>query len=88
MDSKQLTQGLHQAFKAVLAESYVRPDEAEKVKSLVRERGTFKVIARVTVHLNERRDCYEAAFSNLGIKDAEISPNIVKENEKLLVGGI
>jgi len=74
--------------KQVLAENYVRPDEAEKVKSLVRERGSYKVIDRVTVKLNEKKDKYEASFSNLGIKDAEISPGIVKEYEKLLVGGI
>lgn len=74
--------------KNVLADNYVRPDEAEKVKSLVRERGTYKVIDRVTVRLNEKKDRYEAAFSNLGIKDAEISASIVKEYEKLLVGGI
>lgn len=66
----------------------MRPDEAEKVKSLVKERGTYKVIDRVTVKLNERKDKYEASFSNLGIKDAEISSGIVKEYEKLLVGGI
>jgi ATP-dependent Lon protease len=74
--------------KQVLAENYVRPDEAEKVKSLVRERGSYKVIDRVTVKLNEKKDKYEASFSNLGIKDAEISSGIVKEYEKLLVGGI
>jgi ATP-dependent Lon protease len=74
--------------KNVLAENYVRPDEAEKVKSLVRERGTYKVIDRVTVRLNERKDRYEASFSSLGIRDAEIAPSIVKEYEKLLVGGI
>ena len=74
--------------KTVLADNYVRPDEAEKVKSLVRERGTYKVIDRVTVRLNEKKDRYEASFSNLGIKDAEISSGIVKEYEKLLVGGI
>jgi ATP-dependent Lon protease len=74
--------------KTILAENYVRPDESEKVKSLVRERGTYKVIDRVTVRLNEKKDKYEASFSNLGIKDAEISAGIVKEYEKLLVGGI
>ncbi|WP_422675847.1 anti-phage BREX system Lon protease BrxL [Billgrantia aerodenitrificans] len=42
----------------------------------------------MTVRLNEKQDCYEAAFSNLGIKDAEISAGIVKEHEKLLVCGI
>ena len=86
-DSEVIEQGLNNV-KTVLAENYVRPDEAEKVKSLVRERGTYKVIDRVTVKLNERKDKYEATFSNLGIKDAEISAGIVKEYEKLLVGGI
>lgn len=86
-DPEVIEQGLNNV-KTVLAENYVRPDEAEKVKSLVKERGTYKVIDRVTVKLNERKDKYEASFSNLGIKDAEISSGIVKEYEKLLVGGI
>ena len=71
-DPDVIDQGL-QSVKTVLAENYVRPDEAEKVKSLVRERGSYKIIDRVTVKLNERKDKYEASFSNLGIKDAEIS---------------
>ena len=86
-DPEIIEQGLRNV-KTVLAENYVRPDEAENVKSLVRERGSYKVIDRVTVKLNERKDKYEASFSNLGIKDAEISAGIVKEYEKLLVGGI
>lgn len=86
-DPEVIEQGLRNV-KTVLAENYVRPDEAEKVKSLVRERGSYKVIDRVTVRLNEKKDRYEASFSNLGIKDAEISAGIVKEYEKLLVGGI
>ena len=86
-DSEVIDQGLKNV-KTILSDNYVRPDEAEKVKSLVRERGSFKVIDRVMVRLNEKQDCYEAAFSNLGIKDAEISAGIVKEHEKLLVGGI
>lgn len=86
-DPVVIEQGLN-SVKTVLAENYVRPDEAEKVKSFVRERGSYKVIDRVTVRLNERANRYEAAFSNLGIKDAEIGDGIVKANEKLLVGGI
>ena len=86
-DEDIIEQGLHNV-KTILAENYVRPDEAEKVKSLVRERGSYKVIDRVMVRLNERKDKYEASFSNLGIRDAEISASIVKEYEKLLVGGI
>jgi ATP-dependent Lon protease len=54
--------------KRILTENYVRPDEAEKVKSKVRESGTYKVIDKVTVKLNEKRDVYEALLSNLGVK--------------------
>lgn len=86
-DPEIIEQGLKNV-KNVLTDNYVRPDEAEKVKSLVKERGTYKVIDRVTVKLNEHKDKYEASFSNLGIRNAEISSGIVKEYEKLLVGGI
>lgn len=86
-DEEIIAKGI-QNVKTILAENYVRPDEAEKIKSLTRERGSYRIIDRVTVRLNERKDRYEATFSNLGIKDAEISPNLVKEFEKLLVGGI
>jgi len=74
--------------KQILTENYVRPDEAEKVKSLIREKGTYKVIDKVSVKLNQRKDVYEASLSNLGIKDAVIPSGIVKNNEKLLTGGI
>ena len=77
-----------ETVKNILAENYVRPDEAEKVKSKIKERGSYKVIDKVTVRLNERRDIYEALLSNLGVKDAEIPANYVKQFEKLLVGGI
>ena len=85
-DPEVIEQGLHNV-KTVLAENYVRPDEAERVKSLVRERGSMKVIDRLNVRLDIAQDKYVAAFSNLGI-NAEIPDGLVKENEKLLVGGI
>lgn len=74
--------------KRILADNYVRPDEAEKVKSKIRESGSYKVIDKITVKLNEKRDVYEALLSNLGVKSAEISDRIVRQFEKLLVGGI
>jgi ATP-dependent Lon protease len=74
--------------KRILAENYVRPDEAEKVKSTVRERGSLKVIDKVTVTLNEKRDVYEALLANLGVKGVVVSNTFVKKFEKLLVGGI
>ena len=74
--------------KRILAENYVRPDEAEKVKSKIRESGSYKVIDKITVKLNEKRDVYEALLSNLGVKNADISDRFVRQFEKLLVGGI
>ncbi len=74
--------------KGILSDNYVRPDEAEKIKSKIREKGSYKVIDRVTVRLNEKRDTYEATLSNLGIKGVEVPASTVKEFEKLLAGGI
>lgn len=86
-DTETIRAGL-ETVKKVLSENYVRPDEAEKVKSKIREIGSFKVIDKVTVRLNEGRDSYEALLSNLGIKNAEVPDDYVRKYEKLLVGGI
>src|SRR5206468_6429664 len=86
-DEEVIQEGL-KTVKRVLAENYVRPDEAEKVKSTIRERGSLKIIDKVTVTLNEKRDVYEALLSNLGVKGVELDSHTVKRNEKLLVGGI
>src|SRR5450755_1414502 len=69
-DEETIRQGL-ETVKRILAENYVRPDEAERVKSNIRERGSYKVIDKVTVKLNEKRDVYEALLSNLGTKGVE-----------------
>ncbi len=74
--------------KNILSENYVRPDEAELIKSKIRETGYYTIIDKVTVKLNERRDVYEALFSNLGISKVEVDPFYVKKYEKLLGGGI
>ena len=66
-DDEVIQDGL-QTVKRILAENYVRPDEAEKIKSAIKERGSLKIIDKVTVTLNDRRDVYEAFFANLGVK--------------------
>ena len=86
-DEIVIEEGLR-TVKKILSENYVRPDEAEKVKSTVRERGSLKLIDKVTVTLNEKRDVYEALLSNLGVNRIEVPSAIVKQFEKLLVGGI
>ena len=86
-DDEIIAEGM-QTVKQILSENYVRPDEAEKVKSKIKEMGNYKIIDKVTVKLNEKRDVYEATLSNLGVKGIETPSEMVKNFEKLLVGGI
>jgi ATP-dependent Lon protease len=74
--------------KKILAENYVRPDEAEKTKSKVRELGRYTLIDRVTAKLNEKADRYEVELMNLGVTGIEIDAAVIGQNEKLLAGGI
>jgi ATP-dependent Lon protease len=87
-DDEQTIQDGLQTVKKILADNYVRPDEAEKIKSVIRERGSYRVIDKVTVTLNEKRDVYEAQLFNLGVSGAEIATSFIKKYEKLLAGGI
>lgn len=86
-DEDSIREGLERV-KRILSENFVRPDEAEKIKSRIREYGQYSVIDKVAVALNPKIDTYEAEFSNLGLKGVPISPMYVKEFDKLLVGGI
>lgn len=74
--------------KRILRDNYVRPDEAQKILSLLREHGSYTIIDKITVVLNTKEDRYEATFSNLGIKNIPIHPDYVKDYDRLLCGGI
>lgn len=74
--------------KRILADNYVRPDEAQKILSLLRQRGSYTVIDKITVNLNIKTDSYEAEFSNLGIKNIPISEEYPTQYDRLLCGGI
>ncbi len=87
LDEDEIEAGV-ETVKRILAENYVRPDEAQKIIAKLREKGTYTVIDRVSVHLNIREDIYEAAFSNLGIKQVPIAESYIRDYERLLCGGI
>lgn len=74
--------------KDILARNYVRPDEAQKIISKLRETGSYTVIDKISVNLNFKEDIYEAEFSNLGIKGVPISEMYPSQYERLLSGGI
>ena len=74
--------------KRILADNYVRPDEAQKILSMLRQRGMHTVIDKITVNLNMKKDTYEAEFSNLGIKNIPITEDYPAKYDRLLCGGI
>ena len=86
-DEKEIEAGIEQV-KRILTDNYVRPDEAEKIKAKIKENGTYTVIDKLSVKLNERIDQYEADFLFLGIKGIYVHPKYVREYDKLLAGGI
>ncbi|MCF6462923.1 protease Lon-related BREX system protein BrxL [Clostridium sp. Cult1] len=86
-DEDVIEQGV-QNVKNILSRNYVRPDEAQKIISKLRETGSYTVIDKVSVKLNYRTDTYEAEFSNLGLKGVPISDTYPSKYERLLAGGI
>lgn len=86
-DEDEIEAGV-QNVKQILAENYVRPDEAQKIISKLREHGSYTVIDRVTAKLNYKSDIYESEFSNLGLKNVPITEQYVSDYERLLCGGI
>lgn len=70
-DPEVIEEGVNNV-KHMLADNFVRPDEAQKILSILRQRGSYTVIDKITVSLNIKRDFYEAEFSNLGLKDIPI----------------
>lgn len=86
-DDAIIEQGIEKV-KKILSENYVRPDEAQKILSLLRAKGLYTVIDKITVSLNMKKDVYEAEFSNLGIKEIPISDEYPQKYDRLLCGGI
>ena len=74
--------------KKILADNFVRPDEAQKIISKLRERGSHTIIDKISVKLDIKSDQYVAEFSNLGINYVPISEGYVAKFERLLCGGI
>lgn len=86
-DEASINDGVERV-KDIISRNFVRPDEAEKIKSKIREMGMYTIIDKVEARLNEKKDIYEAVFSNLGIKEVIIHSDYIKRYEKLLAGGI
>lgn len=86
-DPDNIEEGVN-IVKQILSENYVRPDESQKILSMLRQRGSYTVIDKISVSLNIKKDCYEAEFANLGIRNIPISETYPSHFDRLLCGGI
>lgn len=86
-DEEIIEQGVEKV-KKILTDNFVRPDEAQKTLSVLRQKGFYTVIDRITVSLDMKTDTYKAEFSNLGVKDIPISEDYPEQYDRLLCGGI
>lgn len=86
-DDALVEQGV-QTVKNILANNYVRPDEAQKILSKLKELGSYSIIDVVTVKLDYKTDTYYASFSNLGLNDISINPEFPQRYERLLGGNL
>lgn len=86
-DDNVIEQGV-QNVKKILTDNFVRPDEAQKVLSRLRKKGSYTVIDMVTARLDMKRNLYVASFSNLGITNVLLDDEYPEKYDRLLCGGI
>ena len=86
-DEATIAQGV-ETVKSIIAKHFVHRDEAQLIKATIRDTKSHRIIDKVSVRLNDRRDLYETYFANLGLNKVVINEDIVKQNQKLLSGGV
>jgi len=86
-DEETIAQGV-ETVKSIIAKHFVHRDEAQLIKATIRDTKSHRIIDKVSVKLNDKRDLYETFFANLGLNKVVINEDIVKQNQKLLSGGV
>jgi len=86
-DESKISEGIANV-KQILRDHYVNPEECNLIQSKLKERGRYKIIDKISVDLDAQKDRYWATISNSNIKKANISDELVRQHEKLLLGGI
>ncbi len=87
-DDEETIQAGVETVRGIISKHFVHRDEAQIIKSTIREKGSHRIIDKVSVRLNENKDRYEASFSNLGIKKVVIDDDLIKRHQKLLSEGV
>lgn len=86
-DEEKIRTGMKNV-KKILSEHYVNPEESSLIHSKIREKGRYKIIDKISVELDSKKDIYWAKLQNSNIKNGNIDDNLVKQHEKMLLGGI
>jgi len=86
-DDEVIEKGV-QTVKRILADNFVRPDEAQKILAKLRSNGSHTVIDMITVKLDIKKNRFFAEFSNLGLGDVPIEDVYPEQYDRLLCGGI
>jgi len=86
-DEEKIKEGMENV-KNILSQHYVNPEESDLIHSKIREAGSYKIIDKIEVKLDAKRDKYWAYLHNSNIKDAVIRDSLVLDHDKMLMGGI
>ena len=88
IDDEEIIQTGIEKVTNVIRDNYVHRSDAEIVKAKIRNAGSYKIIDKINVSLNDKSaNMYEADFANLGLRKVPISDKMVIDNPKLLSGG-
>ena len=85
-DEAEIQEGLD-IVQRQLASRTVKAGEEELFKARARETGSVKIIDIVTARLDAKSDSYVASLPSLRLNDVRITPDLVKEHERMLTGG-
>jgi ATP-dependent Lon protease len=86
-DSETIEQGV-ETVKNIITQHFVHRDEAQSIKSTIREKGSHRIIDKLSVKLNDKADRYEVNFANLGLNKIPLADSFVKQYPKLLSEGV
>lgn len=86
-DEKTIEEGIA-TVKNIINKHFVHREEAQVIKSTIREKGSHRIIDKISVKLNDKRDYYEAFFANLGLTKVPVNDMFIKQTPKLLSEGV
>ncbi len=85
-DESEIQEGLD-IVQRQLSSRTVKAGEEELFKARAREAGNVKVIDIITARLDAKSDSYVASLPSLRLNDVRVSPELIKEHERILTGG-